>query len=440
VIPFGGAARVFPFDGVPLLAQTILIVAFLVIVTMCAWTVGLFVRGQRSIARAPEPTERGADAFTWVFLVAAMNEEITIGDSVERLLALEVAHRRIIVIDDASDDGTPEILAAIDHPDLTVLRRDLPNARLGKGQGLNAAYQRIGGLLPGADRERVIVVVVDADGRISPNALPFVAAHFEDREIGGVQALVRIYNRGGFLTNMQDLEFAIYGSVYQAGKNREGTAGMGGNGQFNRLSALDSIVEADGPWRNRLTEDQDIGLRLLSAGWRSHQEVRAEVHQQGVPRLRPLLRQRTRWAQGNLQSIDLLASLLRAPFSRSARLEEALYLFMPVWQTVVGLGFVTAIVLWATGQVGVVPAAESIPVVYLLGFANGVLGCFAARQGRGWRSWLGAIAVAHLYALYTWILFPVITRALARQLSTRRDWARTDREPLSGTAGGGQAR
>jgi ascorbate-specific PTS system EIIC-type component UlaA len=78
--------------------------------------------------------------------------------------------------------------------------------------------------------------------------------------------------------------------------------------------------------------------------------------------------------------------------------------------------------------------------VYLLGFSNGVLGCFAARQGTGWRSWLWAIAVAHLYALYTWILFPVIARALARQLTTRRDWARTDREPLSGTAGGGSAR
>ena len=176
-----------------------------------------------------------------------------------------------------------------------------------------------------------------------------------------MQALVRIYNRGGFLTNMQDLEFAIYGSVYQAGKNREGTAGMGGNGQFNRLSALDSIVEEAGPWRDRLTEDQDIGLRLLSAGWRSHQEVRAEVHQQGVPRLRPLLRQRTRWAQGNLQSIDLLASTLRAPFSRGARLEEALYLFMPLWQTAVGLGFVTAVVLCATGQVGVRPVGREHP-------------------------------------------------------------------------------
>jgi 1,2-diacylglycerol 3-beta-glucosyltransferase len=437
VSPFASAALVFPFNGIPWLAQIILIVAFVVIVAMCAWTVALFVRGRRAVARAPEPAEAAADAFTWVFLVAAMNEEITIGDSVERLLALEVVKRRIIVIDDGSDDRTPEILAGFDHPDLSVLRRDLPNARKGKGQGLNAAYHRVRELLPDADHERVIVVVVDADGRISPDALPFVAAHFEDPAVGGVQTLVRIYNRGGFLTNMQDVEFSIYGNVYQAGKNREGTAGMGGNGQFNRLTALDSVVEDSGPWRNRLTEDQDLGLRLLAAGWRSHQEVRAEVHQQGVPRLRPLLRQRTRWAQGNLQSIDLLGATLRAPFSLWARLEESFYLFMPLWQSLVGLGFLTAIVLWLTGQVGLVPSAETLPLVYVLGFSNGVLGCFAARQASGWRSWLRAILVAHLYALYTWILFPVLVRSLARQATTRRDWSRTDREPLHSAAGNG---
>ena len=119
-------------------------------------------------------------------------------------------------------------------------------------------------MLPGVDRERVIVVVVDADGRISPDAPRFAAAHFADPEVGGVQALVRIYNRSGFLTRMQDVEFSVYGSVYQAGRNRAGTAGMGGNGQFNRLSALDAIVDGDGPWRHRLTEDQDLGLRLLA--------------------------------------------------------------------------------------------------------------------------------------------------------------------------------
>lgn len=44
-----------------------------------------------------------------------------------------------------------------------------------------------------------------------------------------------------------------------------GTAGLGGNGQFNRLSALDEIADHDGPWHDRLTEDQDLGLRLIAA-------------------------------------------------------------------------------------------------------------------------------------------------------------------------------
>jgi 1,2-diacylglycerol 3-beta-glucosyltransferase len=430
VIPFA-----FPFDGIPLVCQLLLTVAFVVIVAMCALTATLFVRGQRSIARPPEAPERATDSWTWVFLVAALNEEITIADSVERLLALRLARRKIIVIDDGSNDMTPEILSTFTDPDVLVLRRDLPNARKGKAQALNAAYHRIGALLPQADRAKVIVVVVDADGRIHTDAPRFAAAHFADPGIGGVQALVRIYNRQCFLTRMQDVEFSVYGSVYQAGRNRAGTAGMGGNGQFNRLSALDDIVEGDGPWRHRLTEDQDLGLRLLVGGWRSHQELRAVVEQQGVPRLRPLLRQRTRWAQGNLQALDLIRPVWRAPFRMRTRLGEVLYLLMPLWQGIVGAALVCAIVLAATGRAGIVPAAETIPVVYVLGFSNAVLGCLGSRHASGWRSWLRAVVLAHLYALYTWLLFPVLIRSLVRQLGTRRDWSRTEREPLESLPG-----
>jgi 1,2-diacylglycerol 3-beta-glucosyltransferase len=426
---------VIPFHGTPLVAQVLLSLAFVVIVSMCLWTAALFLRGQRAIAGAPAAEPHGADAWTWVFLVAALNEEITIADSVERLLGLAAARRHVIVVDDGSDDRTPEILATFSHPDLQVVRRDLPNARKGKAQALNAAYHRIGRLLPDVDRERVIVVVVDADGRIGPEALPFAAAHFDDPEVGGVQALVRIYNRTGFLTQMQDVEFSVYGSVYQAGRNRAGTAGMGGNGQFNRLSALDAIVEGDGPWRNRLTEDQDVGLRLLAAGWKSHQEMRAVVEQQGVPRLRPLLRQRTRWAQGNLQALRLLGATWRSPFPRAARVGEVLYLLMPLWQTIVGTALVVAIALAALGIAPLTPSAEVLPEVYVLGFSNAILGCLATRHEAGWRGCLRAIAVAHLYALYTWLLFPVLVRSIARQLGTRRDWSRTDRVPLEPAPG-----
>ncbi len=62
-----------------------------------------------------------------------------------------------------------------------------------------------------------------------------------------MQSLVRIYNRQHLLTWLQDVEFAVYGHLFQAGRDHWGTAGMGGNGQFNRLSALDDVANEEGP-------------------------------------------------------------------------------------------------------------------------------------------------------------------------------------------------
>ena len=49
-----------------------------------------------------------------------------------------------------------------------------------------------------------------------------------------------MYNRQHPLVWLQDVEFGVYGHLFQAGRDHWGTAGMGGNGQFNRLSALDA--------------------------------------------------------------------------------------------------------------------------------------------------------------------------------------------------------
>ena len=210
--------------------------ALAVIIGMVLWTGLLFVRGRRADRHAARGARRRGGALLWVFLVPALNEEVTIADSVERLLAMPVSRRRIVVIDDGCDDGTPRILAAIEHPDLHVLRRTAPNARHGKAAALNHAYRELDHVVGDHDRAAVIVVVVDADGRLHPEAPRCAAAHFAEPEVGGVQALVRIYNRDRPLTWLQDIEFSIYGRLFQAGRNAWGTAGMGGNGQFNRLA------------------------------------------------------------------------------------------------------------------------------------------------------------------------------------------------------------
>ncbi len=421
-----------PFTGLPVVWAVPLGIGLAVVVLMLLWTALLFVRGQRARVNPPPALADGADRFTWVFLVPALNEQVTIRDSVNRLLAIDVAHRRIVVIDDGSDDATPLILAKLAHPDLVVLRRDPPRAREGKAAALNHAYRELDALLGDVDRETVVVVIVDADGRLHTAAPRYAAAHFADSSVGGVQALVTIYNRRRLLTWMQDVEFSVYAHLYQAGRDGWGTAGMGGNGQFNRLRALDEIADDDGPWRDRLTEDQDLGLRLIAAGWKGRQELRAVVEQQGPTTVRPLLRQRTRWSQGNLQAIGLTGEVWRAPLGRCPRIELLAYLLMPLWQGLVGIALVIALALALTGAT---PFWDGGPrwqllLIYLLTFAGTILGCIAARAAEGPLGWIRGALVAHVYAFYSWLLWPVLVRSALRQLTERRDWVKTEREVI----------
>jgi 1,2-diacylglycerol 3-beta-glucosyltransferase len=431
-------ALVLPFEGLPMFWRVLFIAAFVVIVVMLAWTTLLFVRAERARIRPPPVPEDGADGFAWVFLVPALNEELTIRDSVARLRAVPVGRRHIVVIDDGSDDGTPEALASLAGPDVQALRRDPPEARKGKAAALNYAYRRLDGVIGATPRDKVVVVVVDADGRLAPDAPHYAAAHFADERVGGVQSLVRIYNRDRVLTWFQDVEFAVYGFLYQAGRTRWGTAGMGGNGQFNRLSALDEVADHEGPWRDRLTEDQDLGLRLIGAGWHGRQELRAVVEQQGLPGLRRLFRQRTRWSQGNLQAMGLLRVVFEAPVSLVARLDQFTYLLMPFWQAVVGASLVGSLILWATGEVDFWDGGPlwQLAFFYVLGVGGVILGCVARGGPRGLRGILAGLLVAQAYAFYTWLLWPVLVRSTLRQLTDRRGWAKTERERVTLTPPG----
>lgn len=423
-----------PFDSLPLVWQVTFLCALVLIATILVWTGVLFVLAQRARRHPPTPSQGPDSRFLWVFIVPALDEEITIRDSVERLLAVEVEHSRIVVVDDASEDRTPQILAeeSAAHPEIDVVVRRPPNAREGKAAALNAAYRGLDPVISGWDRERVIVVVVDADGRLHPSAPRYAAAHFADPAVGAVQALVRIYNRWNLLTRMQDVEFSIYGFLYQAGRTMWGTAGMGGNGQFTRLVALDSIADEVGPWRDRLTEDQDLGLRLVRAGWRGHQDLRAIVDQQGLSNLRLLYRQRARWAQGNLQAMALLPTIEGAPRSLISRIELTFYLLNPVFQGFVGLVLAAAIALAATGVAGFwgEGPAWQLVLFYVLGFGGVIFGCLARGAPRGGTGILWGLLLAQVYAFYSWILWPVLVRAAWRQVTRQRGWAKTQRETM----------
>ncbi len=431
-----------PYAGLPWPVQVLFWVVLAVSVSSL---VSLVVLQGNVIRQRRRPVAGGEESqFLWVFVVPALNEEVTIADSVSRLRAVDATHRLILVVDDGSDDGTGSILAGLTGPDLVVLRRDPPQARIGKAAALNAAWRHVhAAVLPsgrgaGFDPPHTLVVVVDADGRLHPAAPTTMAAHFADPRTAGVQSLVRIYNRGSWLTWAQDVEFGVFGRVFQAGRGWWGTANMGGNGQANRLSALDEVAVADGPWRDRLTEDQDIGVRLLQAGWHGAQDLAGTVDQQGLPSLRRLYRQRTRWAQGAWQALTLLRGVRRAPQTRMARLDMAYYLLTPVLQVVTGVGLVAAIVLAAVADLSF--WSETWPMaVFFATLSFGPALVALAGRGRGVRSALSALVLVLPYTIYSWLIFPVLLRSLARMAFGRSSWAKTPREPVTAVAGDAEA-
>jgi cellulose synthase/poly-beta-1,6-N-acetylglucosamine synthase-like glycosyltransferase len=436
-----------PYTGLPGAVQVLmwflLAVTLLTFATACVLIVvarSELRRQRRDVCTALE------DEYLWVYLVPALNEDVTIADSVHRLAAVEATHKVIVVIDDGSDDGTPGVLAALrrEVPALTVLRREPPNARLGKGAGLDNAWQLVHDEVmtdpryAGWPPEKVVVGVVDADGRIQPDAPRIIAGVLADERVGGVQVLVRIYNRGTYLTWGQDVEFGVTAFVHQLGRSSWGTANMGGNSQYMRLATLDDVAGTQdlppgigrGPWRDRLTEDQDIGVRAIHAGWRGAQTVLTWVDQQGVTDVRRLLRQRVRWAQGAWQCVGMVRQAHKARTGALGRLDHYVYLVMPILQLAMGLGLLlSAFFLVFRG----VPFYSGWWPTLVFFLAVGILPGFAALlvtaepgRLRVPRAVLGLVP----YIVYTWLLWPAIPIALVRETFGIRGWTKTVRNPL----------
>lgn len=108
------------------------------------------------------------------FSVPVYNEAAQIGDVIDSLLALDYPpdRRQIVIVSDASDDGTDEIVAGYAEQGVELLR--MPK-RGGKTAGENAAAVRLRG---------EIVVNTDASIRILPDALKRLIRHFADPSVG----------------------------------------------------------------------------------------------------------------------------------------------------------------------------------------------------------------------------------------------------------------
>ncbi|MGH3547690.1 MAG: glycosyltransferase family 2 protein [Pseudonocardiaceae bacterium] len=378
----------------------------------------------------------------WI-VIPALNEERVISRTVQAALALDAPPTpvRVLVVDDASTDATPDALAAIDDPRLHVLRRELPDARRGKGEALNAGYRYVREQV-GEEAAATVLGVIDGDGRASPGTLRAVSLAFADPEVCAVQGRVRIHNRETLLGLLQDMEFCCVADASQRLRDRLGSVGLGGNGQFVRLAVLADF--GDAPWSSCLVEDLELGLRLHLIGYRIRYRPEMTVTQQGVTDPRRLVQQRARWAQGNLQCARYLSGLFGSRQIGSIGLLDFLqylivpWLVVPLSMLVLVVGGTTAAALASRVTIpGLVAAPQDAVWAVSLWIAllalPGLLWATVHRLRYGDEP-LSRCLVAGL-AYPGFLLLGVLATWLAmmRYLARRNSWAKTERvtEPLA---------
>jgi glycosyltransferase involved in cell wall biosynthesis len=94
-------------------------------------------------------------------VIPVYNEKNTIEELIRRVQEVDVSlNKEIIIVDDGSNDGTPEILKSLKQPDIKVVYH---NSNQGKGAALHTGF---------SEAEGDIILVQDADLEYDPKEYP----------------------------------------------------------------------------------------------------------------------------------------------------------------------------------------------------------------------------------------------------------------------------
>lgn len=232
-------------------------------------------------------------------VVPAWNEAAVIADTVERLMDLEYPDGalRVYVVDDASDDGSQEILQSKQdqYPGRVFhLRRE--RGGQGKAHTLNHGLDVI--LAEGWSEA---VLIIDADVIFERDALYKMTRHLADPEVGAVTAYIKEGSeKSNYLKRFIGFEYITAQAAARRTQNVIGAmACLAGGAQLHSRVSLESI---GGRIDTRvLAEDTITTILTQLNGRRAVFEGNATVWAEEPGDLAGLWKQRLRWARGNIQ-------------------------------------------------------------------------------------------------------------------------------------------
>jgi peptidoglycan-N-acetylglucosamine deacetylase len=290
----------------------------------------------------PEPADHPEYQPEVTVLIPAYNEESVIVGTVRSALASTYPKLEILVIDDGSKDRTAELVRANFSRDRRV--RLILQSNHGKPAALNHGLSEAIG---------EIVVSIDADTIVDPDAVTRLVRHFADPSVGAVAGNVKVINRNRWITRWQALE-------YITSQNLEKRA-------FDLLNCIPVVPGAVGAWRTDLlrshhgfsgdtvAEDTDLTLTIRRNGWKILYDETAIGRTEVPETVDALVKQRFRWTFGTLQAVwkhrDTAGKARYGTMGWIAIPNIFLFqIVLPLVSPVIDLLFLLSLALWGLGQ------------------------------------------------------------------------------------------
>jgi hyaluronan synthase len=249
--------------------------------------------------RPPASGGPGTYCPTVAIIVPAYNEPDIAATLVACLSADYPAGRlRTIVVDDKSTDDTLDRIFAVyrDHPEMIVIPAEVNR---GKRHALAAGIAAAG--------EAEILVFIDSDSQVTPDAIRVLTGYFADPDVGAVAGHTDVANRSvNLLTRMQAMQYYIAFRIYKSAEALFGSVTCC-SGCFSgyRRQAVAPILES---WLNQrflgqpstFGDDRSLTNYLLP-NWRVLYAPDAQAYTNVPERLRQFLRQQLRWKKSWLR-------------------------------------------------------------------------------------------------------------------------------------------
>jgi peptidoglycan-N-acetylglucosamine deacetylase len=352
-------------------------------------------------------------------LIPAHNEESVILQTVSSVLASNVKDLHVVVVNDGSADNTGDLLE--EHFGRNPRVRIIHQVNRGKAAALQHAL---------AEAKTEIVVTIDADTEVEPDAIRNLLRHFSDPKVGAVAGNVKVGNRSRWLTRWQALE-------YITSQNMEKRA-------FDLLNCITVVPGALGAWRksaieaaggitaDTVAEDADLTIGIRRLGWRISYDEEAIAWTEAPETPNALIRQRFRWTFGTLQSFWKHGDTLYRPkygTLGSIALPNifVFQLVLPLISPIIDLMFLGSLLLWGLAQFRITKLPQlwttadvEKSLIFFLGFLLiDVLTCVVAFALEKKEDWTLLVPVLLQRFYYRQLMYVVLFRSVKEAVSGR---------------------